>query len=178
MMKNRNSPIRAVVFSVIVAVVCIANTFLSFSKPKEEDRYWVISASGREIYLSSLIGLDKQIIFGEVGEDQNTKIVVITSSYNGKIILCKVVRNGQYSYWLVNMDNRTQGKIIDGLVQIPYNTMISRDGNWVAFQTDAYEPWLYHVPTKQLTRFDRNIKDGYVTDVRFSYDSQQAGRAA
>lgn len=174
MMKNRNSPIRAVVFSVIVAVVCIANTFLSFSKPKEEDRYWVISASGREIYLSRLTGIEKQTLFENVGEDKNAKISVITSSYNGKTILCKVAQNRLYSYWLVNLDNNTQELLIDELDTIPYNTMISRDGNWVAFQTDAYVPWLYHVPTKKLTQFDRNIKDGYVSDVRFSYDSQQA----
>jgi len=144
------------------------------AQPGNDDRYWVISASGREIYLSRLTGLEKQTIFENVGEDRNSKIEVITSSYNGKTILCKVVRSGIYSYWLVNLDNNSQEKIIDDLKDTPYNTMISRDGNWVAFQTDSYEPWLYNVTTKQLTQFDRYIRDGYVGDVRFSYDSKKA----
>ncbi|MDD4664095.1 MAG: stalk domain-containing protein [Caldisericia bacterium] len=151
-----------------------AGSYRLLGIPKAEDRYWVISASGREIYLSRLTGFEKQTLFENVGEDKNSKISVITSSYNGKTILCKVVRDGIYSYWLVNLDNNTQEKIIDELKDTPFNTMISRDGNWVAFQTDTYVPWLYHVPTKQLTQFDWNIRDGYVSDVRFSYDSKQA----
>ncbi|MCE5223116.1 copper amine oxidase N-terminal domain-containing protein [bacterium] len=165
---------RLLVLSVMILTVLYPIQSTAFAKPTHEDRYWVISASGREIYLSRLTGIEKQTLFENVGEDMNSKISVITSSYNGKTILCKVVRGGIYSYWIVNLDNNTQEKIIDELKSIPFNTMISRDGNWVAFQTDAYVPWLYHVPTKRLTQFDRNIKDGYVSDVRFSYDSKQA----
>lgn len=169
------------ILNCVMIVMMVVLTFFSVpvvnqtsAQPGNDDRYWVISASGREIYLSRLTGLEKQTIFENVGEDRNSKIEVITSSYNGKTILCKVVRSGIYSYWLVNLDNNSQEKLIDDLKDTPYNTMISRNGNWVAFQTDSYEPWLYNVTTKQLTQFDRNIRDGYVGDVRFSYDSKKA----
>jgi len=163
----------------IVLLVCIFITqtlLISFAKPIISDQKWILSGAGRSIYLFKLDGSDKEIIFDNVGET-NSQIEVLTNSYNGKIILCKVVNMGKFSYWLVDLDKNEQYPVIEDLLFRPSNTLISTYGNLVSFTTtekNTTQIWLYDVRNKTLKEFGENVTDGIVRFVRFSYDENYA----
>lgn len=162
----------------ILFVCLFLSSFLLplYAKPLINDQKWIISGAGRTIYLLKIDGSDKEILFDKVADD-SARIEVLTNSYNGKIILCKVISKTLFSYWLVDIDQNMQYPIIENLKVRPSNTIMSNDGKKVSFTTSEQKGikiWLYDVPTKVLQEFGENIDDGIVRFVRFSYDGLYA----
>jgi hypothetical protein len=150
--------------------------FLSYAKPVIQEQKWIISGAGRSIYLLKLDGSEREILFENVA-DSNARIEVLTNSYNGKIILCKVVSMARFSYWLVDLDMNEQYLIIEDLKVRPSNTIISKDGTLASFTTSeqaGIKIWLYDVKKNTLKEFGEDITDGMVRFVRFSYDGKYA----
>jgi hypothetical protein len=146
------------------------------AKPVINEQKWILSGAGRSIYLVKLDGSERELLFDHVA-DQDCRIEVLNNSYNGKIILCKVVSKALFSYWLVDLDQNEQYPIIEGLLFRPSNSILSKDGSLVCFTTsekDQPQIWLYEVKTKTLKEFGENVDDGLVRFVRLSYDGKFA----
>ena len=146
------------------------------AKPLVNERKWIISGAGRTIYLVKLDGSDREVLFDQVG-DADSRIEVLTTSYNGKMILCKVISRTKFSYWLIDLDQQEQKLIIEDLKVRPSNTIMSQDGKYVSFTTTEQtgsKIWFYDVTSNQLSEFGENVRDGLVRFVRFSYDGKYA----
>lgn len=162
--------------SLLLFVFFVNVLFPVFAKPVINERKWIISGAGRTIYLLKLDGTVREILFDKVG-DEDARIEVLTNSYNGKIILCKVISKTRFSYWLIDLDRNEQYPIIEDLKVRPSNSIMSRDGSKVSFTTSeqaGMKIWYYDVLTKQLSEFGENVNDGQVRFVRFSYDGKYA----
>jgi hypothetical protein len=149
---------------------------IGFAKPVIHEQKCIISGAGRTIYLLKLDGSEREVLFDNVA-DPNGRIEVLTNSYNGKIILCKVVSMARFSYWLVDLDQNEQYPIIEDLKVRPSNTIITKDGNLASFTTSEQagtKIWIYDVKKNTLKEFGEDITDGIVRFVRFSYDGKMA----
>jgi len=165
------------IFVLLFVCVFLFGTLLyGFAKPQINEQKWIISGAGRTIYLLKLDGSDREVLFENVA-DEKSHIEVLTNSYNGKIILCKVVSMAKFSYWLVDLDQNEQYPIIEDLKFRPSNTILSKDGGLASFTTSekvGMKIWIYDVKAKVLKEFGESVSDGIVRFVRFSYNGKFA----
>lgn len=146
----------------------------SFAQEKSFN-YWIYAGKNSiELVSVSLNGPDSIPILESW--DNDTKILGIRSSENGRILLLTVQNQIEKSLWTYFRENHTRHL----LASFPLNTSIpygdiSKDGSWVVFTGsyhDRTESWLMASDGSSVRALGAKLEGAYARAPNLSWDSQ------
>ncbi len=114
---------------------------------------WIMYGSQRTIYLSTLSGDKKTVLFDNAGEE-SYEIIALVSTYDGKKILFSMHSEfyQDYALWVIDLDQSLQTKILDSLFR-PVNLGIANNGEFIVynFHQQSTGTYYHHLASSSTT---------------------------
>ncbi len=105
---------------------------------------WIMFGSQRTIYLATLSGDKKTVLFDNAG-DEGYEIVALVSTFDGKKILISMHSRTKedYALWFIDLDLNTQTKILGSSFR-PINLGIANNGDFIVYNIQQQNTGTYY----------------------------------